>query len=96
MAKKRSFSDEFKADAVAQTMLNGNTITSVAKSLKIGISTLAKWVKMHNDQNQKVGGSYSPADTIKMRELERELRNVKLENEFLKKAAAFFAAQHQD
>jgi transposase-like protein len=35
------------------------------------------------------------SERARLREAERQLRDVKMENEFLKKAAAYFAQHHQ-
>lgn len=35
------------------------------------------------------------SDRARLREVERELREVRMENEFLKKAASYFAQDHR-
>jgi len=72
---KRVFSPEFREDAVRLVIESSRPIASVARELQIGEGTLGNWV----------------SDQARLRELERKYREVKLENEFLKKAAAYFA-----
>jgi transposase-like protein len=90
MSKHRSFTPEFKAQAVELAIGEGN-VTKVAKDLGIGPSTLAKWVRLYKDQIAESGLNLSPADATKVKELEKEIFTLRKENEFLKKAAAFFA-----
>lgn len=96
MRKKRYFSPEFKADAVEQTLLEGNTISSVAKELGLGNSTLFAWVKKYQDANKVQDVHYGPKDAMRLKELERKNNRLQQENDFLKKAAAFFAKEHPE
>lgn len=43
--RRRSFTDEFKADAVAMVLDEGRRIIDVANALGIGDGTLGNWVK---------------------------------------------------
>lgn len=66
-------------------------IAQVARELGIVEGTLGKWV---NDYRAEHAGD-EPEPTVheraRLRELERENRELRMENEFLKKAAAYFA-----
>ena len=66
-------------------------IASVAKELGINEGTLGNWVGIY--RRDHVGEEPPPTVTerARLRELERENRELKMENEFLKKAAAYFA-----
>jgi transposase len=66
-------------------------------STKIGCTgeTLRKWVRQaERDQGNRPGLSSSERDRLK--ELEREVRELKRANEILRKAAAFFAQAELD
>jgi transposase-like protein len=90
MSKKRSFTPEFKVQAVELAIEQGN-VAKTAKDLGIGGSTLAKWVRLYKEQVTESGSNLSPADASKVKALEKENLILRKENEFLKKAAAFFA-----
>jgi transposase-like protein len=90
MPKRRSFTPEFKAEAITLAIEQRN-ITKTARELGISSSALGRWVREHNQVNEEHGMAVSAADTIRIAEMEREMAQLRKENEFLKKAAAFFA-----
>ncbi len=67
------------------------TITEVARELNINDTTLGFWVKAYR---RKLAGQQLPSGICPTasgsRELERRVRELELENVFLKKAAAYF------
>ena len=70
-------------------------IAQVARELGLNEGTLGNWV---NTYRREHAGDEPPLDVserARLREAERQLRDVKMENEFLKKAAAYFAQHHQ-
>jgi len=92
---RRSFSREYREEAAKLVIETGRPIAQVAKELGVGEVSLGKWVK---DYRASHGGEESPLDVserARLRELEREARDLRLENEFLKKAAAYFAKDHR-
>lgn len=80
------YSDEFKAEALELLERNGGNVSGTASQLGIGATSLTKWAERAAPPK---GGYANPEERI--RTLEKELRQVKLEREILKKAAAFFA-----
>lgn len=86
----RRFSKQFKAEAVQMVVATGKTIAEVAKSLGVSPQGLGKWVAVYRAEHPE-SGAPSPVEAARIRELEDQLREARLENEFLKKAAAFFA-----
>jgi transposase len=89
--RKQSFSPEFRAEAVRQVIEASRPIAAVARDLGIVEQTLGNWVKAWRDAHADDEPPLSVPERIRLREAERELREVRLENEFLKKAAAYFA-----
>jgi transposase len=67
-------------------------ITRVARQLGIGVESLRSWVRQAQvDGGTRVGVTTDEAARIK--ELERENRELRRANEILKSAASFFAAE---
>jgi transposase len=65
-------------------------IGSIASKIGCTAETLRKWVRQaERDQGKRSGLSSSERDRLK--ELERENRELKRANEILRKASAFFA-----
>ena len=89
--KRRKFSPQFKAEAVQMVVDTDKTIAQVARDLGVVEQTLGNWVKAWRDANPEPEPSLSPVERARMNELEEEVRRLRMENEFLKKAAAFFA-----
>jgi transposase-like protein len=54
---------------------------------------LGNWVQKHRQDNPEPEPGLSPADHGRLAALEEQNRKLKMENEFLKKAAAFFARE---
>ena len=92
---RRSYSPEFKDEAVRFVIELSRPVASVARELGLVEQTLRNWV---NDYRESHAGEEPPlgvADRARLRELEKEVRELRLEKEFLGKAAAFFASEYR-
>ena len=89
--RRRRFSPQFKAEAVQLVIETGKPVAEVARDLGVNDGTLGNWVKAWRDANPEREPALSPVERARMKELEDEVRRLRMENEFLKKAAAFFA-----
>ncbi len=92
---RKKYTQEYKNEAVQLVMGSGRPTAEVARDLGINEGTLTNWVK-----KAKASGTVKekPLDTderARLRELEDENRKLKMERDFLKKAAAWFASQNQ-
>lgn len=94
MSKYRKFSPEYRQEAVKQVVESGTPIAEVARSLGINAGTLGNWVNKYRVEHP-VSEELSLPERARLRELEREARELRLENAFLKKAAAYFAREEQ-
>jgi len=92
---RRKFSPQFKAEAVAMVLETGKPIAEVARDLGVNDGTLGNWVAAWRDANPEPQAELSPIERARVKELEEENRRLRMENEFLKKAAAFFARTPQ-
>ena len=90
---KQSYSPEFRAEAVRQVIDGSRPIVAVARELGVIEQTLGNWVKAYRAEHAEDESALSVPERIRLREAERELRELRLENEFLKKAAAYFAKE---
>jgi transposase len=93
--RRRKFSPQFKAEAVQLVIETGKPIAEVARDLGVNDGTLGNWVQAWRNANPESEPELSPLERVRMKELEEENRRLRLENEFLKKAAAFFARTPQ-
>jgi transposase len=89
---RRAFTDEFKAEAVAVVRSSGKSIGRIAQELDLTETALRDWVR----QAERRTGGDPPVGETERRELTRlreEVRVLRMERDFLKKAAAFFAKE---
>ncbi len=91
---RRKFSPQFKAEAVQMVIETGKPIAEVARDLGIHDGALGNWVNVWRRENPEPDPALSPVERARVKELEDEVRRLRMENEFLKKAAAFFARTH--
>ena len=92
---RRTFSPEFREDAVKLVIDSSRPIAQVARELGIGEATLGNWVNRYRRDHAGEEPPLDVSDRARLREVERQLREVKMENEFLKKAASYFAQDHR-
>jgi transposase len=92
--KRRSFSDEFKRDAVNLIVQQGYSFRAAAESLGVGEGSLRLWHRQLAPKPEPVGDDASLEELkAENQRLRRELRNAELEREILKKATAYFAKE---
>jgi transposase len=102
MKKVPKYSPEFRERAVrlvfehqGEHKTQWAAIVSIANKIGCTAETLRKWVRQaERDQGQRDGMTSSERDRLK--QLEREVRELKQANEILRKAAAFFAQAELD
>ncbi len=89
---RRAFTAEFKAEAVAVLQSSGKPLQQVAQELDLTESALRNWVR----QAERPSAGAPPVGETERGELTRlreEVRVLRMERDFLKKAAAFFAKE---
>lgn len=94
-SSKRRFSPQFKAEAVQLVVMGDRMITEVAQELGILPGTLGNWVGKYRRENavEEAEAPLSVSDRVRLSELEVEVRRLRMENDFLKKAADLDARQ---
>jgi len=90
---RRKFSPEYKDEAVRMVIETSKPIAEVARDLGINEGTLGNWMNRYRNTHVGEEPALSVSERARLRELERENRELRMEREFLKKAAAFFAKE---
>lgn len=94
--KRRSFSEEYKLEAVRLVREGKRSIASVARELGIYESSLGRWVKQYDvDQGQGPEGALTTEEREELRRLRKENRQLREDREILGKATAFFAKENR-
>jgi len=84
---------EFRQRAVELARLGEKPTTQIARDLGISDSCLRNWIRQADIDDGRRNG-LSSDDRDELAELRRELRVTKMENEILKRAAAYFAREN--
>jgi transposase len=98
-SKRRQFSREYKAEAVKLIKSSTKPVSQVARELGVRVDTLRHWVQQVegraglSDQDVFPGNGKRTSQDEELRQLRRELEQVRQERDFLKKAAAYFAKE---
>ena len=94
MRKRRKFTAEQKVEAVRLVRELGS-IAQVARDLDVQPSSLRNWVKQA-DINEGKGpeGTLTTGEKEELRRLRREVKTLRMERDFLKKATVFFAKEN--
>ncbi len=90
---RRSFTEEFKAGAVRLVLDEGKTVAQVARDLDLTQSALDGWAKQARADRSNGKTGLTTAEREELAKLRRENRELKMERDILKKAAAFFAKE---
>ncbi|MFE3263007.1 transposase [Streptomyces sp. NPDC059215] len=92
MAPPSKYSPEFREEAVQIALRSSKTISETARDLELNPETLRGWVKKHQKQQEpSADADLTVSERARLKELERRIREVEMENVFLKKCAAYFA-----
>jgi len=84
---------EFRQRAVELARLGDKPVSELANDLGISDSCLRGWLKQADIDEGRRGGT-SSADHDELVALRREVRVMRMENEILKRAAAYFAREN--
>jgi transposase len=93
--KRRSFTDEYKADAVRLCKVGDRSVAQVAKDLDLTYASLREWVtRAEAEAGKAPKGELTSSEREELGELRKRVRRLEVEREILKKAAAFFAKEN--
>ena len=90
---RRSFTDDFKASAVRLVLDEGKSVSQVARDLDLTASALQTWVDRARADRPKGRTGLTTAEREELARLRKEVRELRMQRDILKKAAAFFAKE---
>jgi transposase len=90
---RRRFDDDFKAQAVRLVLDEGKSIGAVARDLDLTETALREWVQRARANRTRGRSGLTTAEREELTQLRKENRQLRLEREILKNAAAFFAKE---
>lgn len=92
---ERKFTKEFKLSAVYLMLSKTMRPVDIAKMLDVDRQTIYRWVKEFKEGGESSFDEKRVTDKQELRKLQKELADLKMENEILKKATAYFAKRNQ-
>jgi transposase len=93
--KYRKFTPEFREEAARMIVETSRPIAAVARELGINETSLGNWVRDYRKKHADDEPPLQLSERARLRELERENRELRMKADFLSKAAAYFAAEHR-
>ncbi|MGS0688331.1 transposase [Nakamurella sp. GG22] len=93
---RRSYTPAYRRDAAHLVIDTGRPIAVVAREIGVGEQLLGRWVAI---ERSRLDDAPPPMDADERAELERlriENKELRMDREFLKKAAAFFVTENQN
>jgi transposase len=94
--RKAVYTSEFRERAVKLALSEGVGISEAARRLSVPLKTLANWVRSARaGKLQEVGKEQKPQTELEaeLARVQRELAEVKMERDLLKKFATYFARE---
>ena len=95
MGTRRTFSREFKVEAVRLVVERRVTMAQAARELGVHVNVLRSWVRAYraNPAEAFPGVGQQAPEAAELTQLRREVARLKMERDILKKATAFFARE---
>lgn len=96
MAKnRRQFSPEFKDETVKSIVVGSRPVVDVAREIGVHEQTVRNWLTAYRRDHAGEEPPLTISERARLKELEKEVRELRLKSEFLGKAAAFFAQEYR-
>jgi transposase len=87
------YSPEFREEAAKMVVDGSRAIAQVAREMGLSETSLGNWVRAYREAHAIDEPPLELSERARLRELERQNRELEMENTFLKKAAAYFARE---
>ncbi len=94
--KRRNYTNEFKEEAVKLVTEQGYSMAEASRNLGINANLLGRWKKASEQpENESALPGSMVTIQAELKRLKKENKQLKMEREILKKAAAFFAKEQE-
>jgi transposase len=92
MAKKRAYPLEFRAKII-ELIRSGKSVSAIAKEYDIARLTITNWLKQDDVDAGRRSETVATAESAEMVKLRKKVRELEIERDILKKAAAWLARE---
>ncbi len=94
--KRKSYSPAYRREAAHLVIDTGRTIAVVAREIGVGEQLLGRWVAVERSRSDDPPGALDADERAELERLRAENAELRMDREFLKKAAAFFVTENQN
>ena len=91
MGTKKRYNREFQLQACRLVVDQGYTIKEAAERLGISTWTIREWIKKYRSKGELPAADQPVPEAEELKRLRKEVKQLQLKNELLKKTAAYFA-----
>lgn len=96
MSTRKKYTPEYRQEAARLVIDTSRPIAQVARELGVNPGLLGRWVKAERERSGEIpSGDIETDERVELDRLRKEIAELKMDNEFLGKAAAFFASKHR-
>jgi transposase len=95
MGRHPKYPEEFRHESVRLVLTTDKSMADVARDLGINYKTLGNWVRAEQatEARDAAPGALNESERAELKRLKKEVTELKLEREILRKAAAYFAKE---
>ncbi|MCP4536186.1 MAG: transposase [Chloroflexi bacterium] len=93
MAKQKRYGKEFKLGAARLVVEQGYTHAEAAERLGVAAWSIGRWIKQLRESGELPSKNQPVAESEELKGLRKENKQLRMENDILKKAAAYFAKE---
>jgi transposase-like protein len=91
MGKRKSYNREFQLQACRLVVEQGYSIKEASERLGPSTWAIREWIKKYRAKGELPAADHPVVEAEELKRLRKEVKQLQLENEILKKAAAYFA-----
>ena len=91
--KRKTYTPEYRREAAHLVIDTGRTVAAVAREIGVGEQLLGRWVQHERGRGDAGAGPLDLDERAELERLRRQVAELRMDNEFLGKAAAFFASK---
>ena len=94
--KRKSYTPAYRREAARLVIDTGRPIAHVAREIGVGEQLLGRWVALARARDDSPPPALDVDERAELERLRTEVADLRMDREFLKKAAAFFATENQN
>ena len=94
--KRKNYTPAYRRDAAHLVIDTGRPIAHVAKEIGVGEALLGRWVAVERAKIDRPPEALDLDERAELSRLRTENAELRMDREFLKKAAAFFVTENQN